>query len=580
MHEKILFGFIIRKVFMDLSGVRALVVDDEESIRFVYRTFLESKGAVVTLADDFDEAVKYLNDKSFDIIFTDIYLNQNKGTDILDYTKKQGIDSPVIIITGQPDIDSAAEAVRLGAFDYLTKPVKKEKFLSVSKFAFDFKQLNEMNKKNEAERDNYRKNLDIIFKTVKEGILTVDRNFKIIEANSALKKICSTAENIRGNDFREFSGNCRKKCIELLKNALEKNEECEEIKIECFKNNLPGQTVLASASPLPDNTGALLVLRDVSNIVKMESEIKKHSFSKYMVGSSEKMLKVFELISLLSETDTTVLITGESGTGKELAAKFLHSNGIRSSNNLVAINCSAFSENLLESELFGHVKGAFTGAYKDKPGRFLNAHNGTLFLDEIGDISPQIQIKLLRFLQEMEFEPVGSDKTLKVDVRVIAATNKNLKEKVENNEFREDLYYRLNVVNIELPPLRERKDDIIPLFEHFKTEFNSKMGKRIKFISNEAVEILYNYNWPGNIREFKHSIEHAFVLCQGDIITPEYLPRDIITNSIKDTNNDLNEKRLILETLKKTNWNKAKASRILGISRQTLYRKMKKFILE
>jgi transcriptional regulator with PAS, ATPase and Fis domain len=296
------------------------------------------------------------------------------------------------------------------------------------------------------------------------------------------------------------------------------------------------------------------------------------------------MQEIYRLLGDLARTDTTVLITGESGTGKELIAKALHYSGPRAFKPMITVNCSALAENLLESELFGHVKGAFTGALKHKVGRFQAADQGTIFLDEIGDIAPSVQLKLLRVIQEKELERVGDSQSIKVDVRIITSTNQPLKQKVERGEFREDLYYRLKVVEIVLPPLRERREDIELLVIHFCDLFNSKFGKGIEGVTDDVLHAFRQYEWPGNIRELEHAIEHAFVLCHGNIITIDHIPPEIREpyGSIKGhpgwhskESNHTGSKQNIMDALKKAEGNRAKAARILGISRQTLYRKMR-----
>jgi transcriptional regulator with PAS, ATPase and Fis domain len=293
------------------------------------------------------------------------------------------------------------------------------------------------------------------------------------------------------------------------------------------------------------------------------------------------MQEIYSLIELLSNVETTVLITGESGTGKELIAEALHYKGNRCLNPIVKVNCSALSENLLESELFGHIRGSFTGAIKDKTGRFQIADKGTIFLDEIADISPKIQIKLLRVLQEKEFERVGDSTTIKVDVRVITATNQDLSKKVKRGEFREDLYYRLNVMRIPIPPLRERRDDIPFLIEHFIKKFNNKFNKKIKTISADVEKLFMEYSWPGNVRELEHTIEHGFILCKQSAITPEHLPFELktiaIQPSLSHNNGEIDDPQIILQALERTDWNKAKAAQLLGISRRTIYRKIKEY---
>lgn len=293
------------------------------------------------------------------------------------------------------------------------------------------------------------------------------------------------------------------------------------------------------------------------------------------------MQEIYSLLELLSDVPTTVLITGESGTGKELIAEALHYRGSRRNKPLVKVNCSALSENLLESELFGHVKGAFTGAIKDKIGRFQIADGGTIFLDEVADISPRIQVKLLRVLEEMEFERVGDSTPIKVDVSLITATNQDLSKKVRCGEFREDLYYRLKVMEITLPPLRERREDIPLLTEHFLKKFNKKFNKDITAISENVKKIFMDYPWPGNVRELEHALEHAFILCNQSIITLEHLPYEFKAFTKNEftlpQDKNANVSQAILNALKKTAWNKAKAARLLGMSRRTIYRKIKEY---
>ncbi|MEI6127860.1 MAG: sigma 54-interacting transcriptional regulator, partial [Pseudomonadota bacterium] len=286
----------------------------------------------------------------------------------------------------------------------------------------------------------------------------------------------------------------------------------------------------------------------------------------------------------LAVTETTVLITGDSGTGKELVAEAIHYSGPRALKPLVKVNCSALSENLLESELFGHVRGAFTGAIRDKVGRFQLAEGGSILLDEIGDISPAIQLKLLRVLQEKVCERVGDSLPMKVDVRVLAATNRDLQKKVLKGEFREDLYYRLKVVKIALPALRDRLADIPLLVEHFCARFNRSFNKNISGISPEVMKAFMKYTWPGNIRELEHALEHAFVVCHEPLITCEHLPQEIMDYG-RGKRSAFEAPGLcaspdIIEALKTSGGNKAKAARALGMSRQTLYRKMKEYKID
>jgi DNA-binding NtrC family response regulator/methyl-accepting chemotaxis protein len=301
-----------------------------------------------------------------------------------------------------------------------------------------------------------------------------------------------------------------------------------------------------------------------------------------IIGKDSKMQKIYKLIEDIAPTDASIFIEGESGTGKELVANAIHRLSLRKDNPFIVINCSAYPSTLLESEIFGHEKGAFTGVIRQKAGRFEQAHGGTVFLDEIGEISPSAQIKLLRVLQSQKFERVGGEKTLIVDLRVLAATNKDLLEEVKNGNFREDLYYRLNVIPVFLPPLRQRGNDILLLSRHFLKRFSAEQGKEVKDFSSDAMRILLDYNWPGNVRELENSIEHAIVLAKGGWIEVSDLPpairnfEAVFTAEFPGTIKE-NEKNLLRETLEECNWNKKLAAQRLGISRATLYNKLRKY---
>ncbi len=315
------------------------------------------------------------------------------------------------------------------------------------------------------------------------------------------------------------------------------------------------------------------------NILLTQALEKRYSFGN-ILGKNTQMQAIYELISDLSNTDSTVLIQGESGTGKELIARAIHFNSYRKNKPFVVANCSAYSQNLLESELFGHEKGSFTGAIRRKIGRFELAHGGTIFLDEIGEVSPPTQILLLRVLQDHRFERVGGEETLEVDVRVIAATNKNLMEEIRKGTFREDIYYRLNVIPIFVPPLRAREDDIPLLASHFLQKFSQEKGKEVTSFSPEVMEILLAHSWPGNVRELENVIEHAIIIAKQEKILPKNLPQYLLQQplptkqliSLQD-----HEKNLIMKTLEETNWNKHQTAKKLKINRSTLYGKMKRY---
>ena len=318
----------------------------------------------------------------------------------------------------------------------------------------------------------------------------------------------------------------------------------------------------------------------VEENLSLRQKLEDHYRFENIITKSAKMQRVIEVIKVVAKSNATVLVTGESGTGKELVARAIHSQSNRYDKPFIAVSCAALPETLLETELFGHEKGSFTGAYAQKKGKFEFAEGGTLFLDEIGEMSANIQVHLLRVLEEKEFTRVGGNQPIKVDVRVISATNKDLRKAIENQEFREDLYYRLNVVNIELPPLRERKEDVPLLAQHFLNKFGSENRKEISGFSPEATELLLDHGWPGNVRELENAIERAVILAKDSLIGVEDLPQENLSpsysigskKSIKEV-----EKEHILNVLRKTGDNYSEAARILGISRMTLYNKAKEY---
>ncbi len=435
----------------------------------------------------------------------------------------------------------------------------------------------------------HRRRLEAIFGSVKDAIITVDLNLKVIEANKSTEGICGIQiHEIGGKVLSDSLDHCNKTCCEVLQQTLDQKMSIYDCRIECDHQNRYQQLVSVNSTPLLDHqgkfTGAVLVIRDITLLRDLERDLRERHQFQNIIGRSKKMQDIYCLLEDLANLDTTVLVTGESGTGKELVAKALHYSGQRAFRPFVTVNCSALAESLLESELFGHVRGAFTGAVKDKQGRFEVAQGGTILLDEIGDISPLIQLKLLRVLQEKTFERVGEAVPRKADVRVIACTNRSLKEKVRRGDFREDLYYRLMVVEVPLPPLRERLEDLPPLVDHFRQSFNEKFKKDIHGISREVLDLFMAYLWPGNIRELEHAIEHAFILCRGRMIAPEHLPAAVrdyagtekVKTSGKVPSRKLTGEQDILEALSKTGGNKAKAARILGIDRRTVYRKIGK----
>lgn len=381
--------------------------------------------------------------------------------------------------------------------------------------------------------------------------------------------------------------------IELLEKIKEQSPDTQVIIFTAYATvHTAVQAIKKGAydylvKPLDPEEVSLLIERLIRSqeLVREVSYLRKELSKQYrfhdLISKSPKMQQIFELAKVVAKSNSNVLILGESGTGKELLARAIHNESPRANGPFVAVSCVAIPDTLLESELFGHEKGAFTDAIAQKKGKFELAHGGTLFLDEIGDISPKMQLALLRVLEEREFTRVGGTKPIKVDVRIIAATNRNLQKAVEEGRFRDDLYYRLNVITIQIPPLRERKEDIPLLVEHFIEKFNIQMGKRVKGISQEAMRLLMEYDWPGNVRELENVIERAMVITKGELITPEDL---FLPTSGKAEENPLSleavEKAHILKVLNETGWNIHRSAQILGIDRTTLYHKIRRYGLK
>lgn len=587
-----------------------LVVDDEESLRETFHFFLTREGySPVLTAAGLEEALAILRSEKIDLTISDIVLDQSSGIDLLKLARQNKIDCPFIIITGFPDVDTAAESLRFGAFDYIVKPVDKEALLRSVRLALQQRNLEFRRRQAEEERERYRVFLDSVFKSAGDAIIIVDGRQTIVKLNEAAQTLFDKllpglrpgshlGSEINDSDFSSLRD-------DLLR-VLSTGEEVKEHRVECTTADNSLKVLSIGASPLmPDGekvSGAVIVVRDMT-LPSGASQTRRTRFHRF-IGGSEVMQSLYTLIENVGRVDTTVLITGESGTGKELAAEALHQESSRSSRPLIKVDCTAIPENLLESELFGHKKGSFTGADKDRKGLLLQADGGTLFLDEIGEISAMTQLRLLRFLQERTFYPVGSDSPIVVNTRIITATNLDLKEKVQQGSFREDLYFRLKVIDLSLPPLRERMNDVPLLVNHFIKKYGKAINKQVHGISDNALSVLHSYNWPGNVRELEHLIERAVVLCQGSTITTSELPQDLTSNETEPIspvselapgtgkldsfpaqlpeNQHLpgREGSRILQTLAKCGGNKAKAARLLGIDRSTLYRKIRELNLD
>lgn len=427
---------------------------------------------------------------------------------------------------------------------------------------------------------------DHILNSIGEGVLTVDKEFRINFINKAAEKMLGYQKEEVIGQFCKYilkSGDCFSNCPVAGALKSEKNIFGREYRIK----NKQGQSI-----PLRINSsvlyngegepiGGILSFQDCTELEELKKNLKSQNIFHGIVGNSKQMQEIFELIREIDYTDAPVFIQGESGTGKELVANAIQAISSRKNEAFVKVNCSVFPENLLPSELFGHVKGAFTDAGKDRVGRFELANRGTIFLDEVAEMPLQMQIQILRVLQEGTFERVGESSTRHVDVRVIAATNINIDEALANGRFREDLFYRLNVIPITVPPLRERKEDIIQLVNYFLNKFSVIYKKEIFGIENNALDILMSYHWPGNIRELENILEYSFVRTTGELILKDKLP-PILTNNpkgqmIMHRPATGQEKENLLQLMQENFWNKTLVAKKLGIGRTTLWRKLKKY---
>ena len=429
-----------------------------------------------------------------------------------------------------------------------------------------------------------RQNMEAMFNAVADGIIAFDLQLRISNLNVAAQKIIGYAH-------REAVG---QSCLDLLPPSNDRDafcsifdnlQEIDEVRVAIHDRNHRQLHLIMSTRLLRDiddvEQGLVAIFRDVTELETLRGELQQQESFFDLVGKNYRMLELYGLVKDLADSDATVLIFGESGTGKELVANAIHNASLRQQGPFVKVNCSALSEGLLESELFGHIKGAFTGAIKDKVGRFEQACGGTIFLDEIGDLTPGVQVKLLRVLQEREIERVGCNETVKVDVRVITATHRNLQQAIHSGQFREDLYYRLNVMPLTLPSLRERKEDIPLLVEHFINKYNARTGRQIQGIEHEAMRLLMDYHWPGNVRELENAIEHAFIKCRGGMLLRECFPASLqekpSTNILSAQ--PISDKAQIRQILEECQWNRSEAAVRLGMHRTTLWRKMKQWNL-
>ncbi|MBW2610992.1 MAG: sigma 54-interacting transcriptional regulator [Deltaproteobacteria bacterium] len=434
---------------------------------------------------------------------------------------------------------------------------------------------------------------ETILNSIADGVFTIDLDFNIRYFNRAAEKITGVSKDqaLGQKCFDVFRANiCQTSCA--LGETMQTGSQGINIPINIL--NSQGERISASVSTSvltgdqEEIIGGVEIFRDLTTVETLRKKISNQYRFEDIISKNYAIQRIFDILPDIATSGSTILIEGPSGSGKELFARAIH-NASGQHGDFVAVNCAALPDTLLESELFGYKKGAFTEAKKDKPGRFARAAGGTLFLDEIGDISTALQVKLLRVLQEKEYEPLGATASMKTDAHIITSTNRILSELVARGSFREDLFYRLNVIKIELPPLSSRREDIPLLIQNFIQKFNILKGKEIKGISDNALNILMRYNFPGNIRELENVIEFAFVLCRGDIIKTKHLSRDIQDGAIKSTAGehrsappqlDRAEKNAIVAALDRHRGHRGKTAEYLKIDKSTLWRKMKKYGVE
>jgi two-component system, NtrC family, response regulator HydG len=559
---------------------KILLVDDEPDIIALFSAILTEAGYRVKSANSMRTASEQLSAGSFDLVISDIWLGEETGLDLLHRIRQLDPNAYVILVTGNPSIETAQEAVQVGAFDYLAKPVSSEKLLNSVRHALEHKQISD-------QKSATQRHLEAVFDSVQEALITIDQEGLIREVNRAGQQLCGLGSGVEGSAYDSVIHCGPLKA--LIEKVFSEKKPIERVEMTCTNARSEDQVINVSVSPLLDLnqdkggfSGIVVVVLDVTRLARLEQNRRERNRFHRLLGRSPAMRKVFTLIEDLAVVDTSVLITGDSGTGKELVAEALHLQGARGEGPLVKVNCAGLTETLLESELFGHVKGSFTGAHKDKTGRFQLANGGTIFLDEIGDISSHMQTRLLRVLQERVIERVGDAHSIKLDIRVVAATNQNLEAKVEKGLFRKDLFYRLNVVEIHLPALKDRLEDLPLLTNHFVHKFNRQFNKNIESVTSEVMGVFKKYPWPGNVRELEHVLEHGFVICRNSAIALSHLPRNLsgMENSTevskKPEGDVVSEREQVLASLKAAKWRKGKAAKALGVSRSTLYRWMER----
>lgn len=560
-----------------------LIFDAELDLGAFAANILETEGHCIIRATSSNEAPMAAREQELDLVLFCIDIQENSKLETLASLREQQPLCPTVILTEQPNAATAVEALRLGAFDYLVKPLSDEAMRQVIRLALSSK------RKAEA-KERHRMNLQGIVSTVSDAIVTIDQQARFNFFNpAALAHFGFSVADI-GKKPEQMNLPCGNNCLNLLSKTLASGIPMERYRQQCKNPDRPGLIVTSKVRPLVSDQGqtcgAVLILREETRLQNSSHAPGERKNYHHLVGQSSQMQYLYGMLDKLAQVSSTVLIKGESGTGKELVAEALHYKGSRCNRPFVRVNCAGLSETLLDSELFGHTKGAFTGAVKDRCGRFEMAQGGTIFLDEIGDISPSLQLKLLRVLQEKEIERVGDATPIPVDVRIIAATHQNLREKINLGLFREDLYFRLKVIQLRMPPLRQRPDDLPLLVDTFVDLYGRQLNKAVVGISERVAQIFAGYDWPGNVRELKHALEHAFIFNETGLIDVDDLPQELreatpeLAPANLSTPGNPDEMEQLREALIKAGGNKAKAARQLNISRQTLYRKLRHYEID
>ncbi len=568
---------IIKDLAKYSKDIRVLLVEDDNDVRLEIADLLSGFFETVDTAINGQDGLDKYKHGNYDIVFSDIAMPVMDGIEMVDKIKEINREQVIIILSAHESSNYLMSFINMGVVKFILKPIDDQKLLR------DLIQICKTIT-NERELFHYKSNLEAIFKSIKDAIITVDKDLVILELNEAAKEKYGFPTDAKGKRYDSFLNGYCEKCLDALTETINTRLPVETSRFECNMQGQPKRVISVITYPLFDQKeefcGCVMIVRDETKLVEMENDLHERQQLQNIIGKSEKIQEVYDFIDALADVQTTVLITGESGTGKELVAEALHNYKKSDKRPFVVVNCTALSDTLLESELFGHVKGAFTGAISNRIGRFQKADGGTIFLDEIGDISNTMQLRLLRVLQKQEFERVGESTPIKVDVRIIAATNQDISIKIRQGTFREDLYHRLKVVELTIPPLRERREDIARLIDHFLDMFNKKFDKNIKSVSTDVHKIFLEYNWPGNVRELQHAMEHACVMCKGANVTIDNLPQHFLyrTSATLSSESKIHhDRQSIIKALEDSDWNKAKAARTIGMSRTHFYLKMKEY---